>query len=653
MATYTIIWQIYGYNVGSTNKCTTGSVYIPADRYYSYLLPSDPVRSISSRCIFIIRKEENGVFNDIIYFLSSNNTLTAIKTNFDNQSNPYEVLWTKSFSWLYLQIELFTLTSILGVPYILAMADNTIYMIHAESGSESEFYQSTPKDCRDSTFSDHKIFQDTDGDIYTTNSKSGGAFGSTNGTIRKISQNGIKQYDSLIWTDYNYGWYGALNSEVIHAVRIHSSSSKLFITSLSSTWGVSGLSTLTFYKCKVCRMDKLTGAATVSTVDLMTNTVPWNPYGIYYNEDSHIIYVLTSNGVKTYDGSFALQSQHISSSSVTGGWAIESSSRLYYRAGSTLYAIDIDSYGIITESFKTTILPSGSHSADLIIDSDGKIIVASNTNLAGVSNVHIFEVINGNAFLLVDSFKIRYNGGINITPSIGSNGLLYLAGNSVNCLYAYGSNAAPTTTTTTTTPSPVTTTTTTGTGSTTTTTTTTPTTTTTTTTPAPLSIVKTTQFSTISADNVVPIQTSNASDDNSTQNSLLAQSFSFGTIAPNQTSKTMIFQLNVPRVKAITNIKIGIISVSNITFTSEMIGITKSTELRDDIDPADGFYDGYSWVYYFDGINEDESPTSAYNISVANKNDHTSEYVYLNMKLPNDQSIGEGLIRFKWFFDYA
>jgi hypothetical protein len=115
----------------------------------------------------------------------------------------------------------------------------------------------------------------------------------------------------------------------------------------------------------------------------------------------------------------------------------------------------------------------------------------------------------------------------------------------------------------------------------------------------------------------------------------------------------MIFQLNVPLVKAITNIKIGIISISNITFTSEMIGITKSTELREDIDPANGFYDGYSWVYYFDGINEDESPTSAYNISVANKNDHTSEYVYLNMKLPNDQSIGEGLIRFKWFFDYA
>ena len=115
----------------------------------------------------------------------------------------------------------------------------------------------------------------------------------------------------------------------------------------------------------------------------------------------------------------------------------------------------------------------------------------------------------------------------------------------------------------------------------------------------------------------------------------------------------MIFQLNIPKVKAITNIKLGLISVSNLTFTSDMIGITKSSELRDDIDPADGFFDGYSWIYYFQGINEDKLSTNIYNINVLNKNDHTSEYVYLNMKLPNDQSIGEGLIRFKWFFDYA
>jgi len=384
--------------------------------------------------------------------------------------------------------------------------------------------------------------------------------------------------------------------------------------------------------------------------------------GLLYNPDVYsggILYVVFASGLASYsplnfDTNPPLGFISSSSASPCNIAINKKNNIVYFRSNTKLSAISTsDINGSLTELYSTSILPSGTHYASIVIDSNDNIMVCSNTNTVGASNVHIFQD-TGSALILVNSFRTFFGGYALSTPSIGDS-RIYVPTITNSILYSYGPIVSPTTTTTssTTTPSPTTTTTTTGTGSTTTTTPTTPTTTTTTTTPAPLSIVQTTQFSTISADNVVPIQTSNASDDSSTQNSLLSQSFSFGTIAPNQTSKTMIFQLNIPKVKAITNIKLGLISVSNLTFTSDMIGITKSSELRDDIDPADGFFDGYSWIYYFQGINEDKLSTNIYNINVLNKNDHTSEYVYLNMKLPNDQSIGEGLIRFKWFFDYA
>jgi hypothetical protein len=167
-------------------------------------------------------------------------------------------------------------------------------------------------------------------------------------------------------------------------------------------------------------------------------------------------------------------------------------------------------------------------------------------------------------------------------------------------------------------------------------------TTTTTTLPPPLAIVQTTEFGIVN-DKLVPIQTSNASDSSTTQNSLLAQSLSFGTIAPNQTSKTIIIQLNVPYVKAITNIKIGLVATGGVEFANNLFGVTSSIELRDDITPDN----------HFQGVNTNRDPASLYNIGVPNKDNYTSEYVYLNVQLPIDQVIGEGICRFKWFFDFA
>jgi hypothetical protein len=312
---------------------------------------------------------------------------------------------------------------------------------------------------------------------------------------------------------------------------------------------------------------------------------------------------------------------------------------LFIRAESTLYKMSY-SGGYFTEEGQISTLPSGTHYAIPIIDADGNIIVGSNIDTIGISNVHIFS---SDDFELLTSFRLSNGGAISLSPSIGNGDLFYAVSETatLSYIYAYGLNITPTITTTTPTTTtitttPTTTTTTTGTG--TTTTTTTPTTTTTTTTPAPLSIVSTTQFV-----DLVAFQSSNASDSSTTQNSLLAQSFSFGTIAPGQTSKTIIVALNIPYAKAITNIKIGLTSTGGITFSNNIFGITNSIELREDITPDN----------YFQGINTDNTSTNAYNISIPNKDSHTSDYVYLNVQVPSNQVIGEGIIKLRWFFDYT
>jgi hypothetical protein len=158
----------------------------------------------------------------------------------------------------------------------------------------------------------------------------------------------------------------------------------------------------------------------------------------------------------------------------------------------------------------------------------------------------------------------------------------------------------------------------------------------------PLGIVQTTQYVLVNG-TLIASQISSASDSPDTISSPFAKSFSFGTIAPGEISKTIIVQLNIPNVKAITNIKLGLVDIGDITFTDTMFGINSSIELRDDITPD----------YYFQGVNTNKIPTSAYNISIGNKDNCTSAYVYLNVGLPSDYTFKTGMLKWKWYFDYA
>lgn len=322
-------------------------------------------------------------------------------------------------------------------------------------------------------------------------------------------------------------------------------------------------------------------------------------------------------------------------------------SNVLYRSGSHLYSIRVSDNSVV---WSTGILPSdATYRIAPIVCSDDQIYVYAG-NTGGYNDVYVFGDNNYEGWLITSTMIGSSSRSISATPSMGNSSItpvVYVpirSSSSQDYIYLLGSKTPTTTTTTSSTTSPTTTTTTsTGTGTTTTTTTgTTPTTTTTTTTPPPLGIVQTTQFEMVN-NQFIPIQTSNASDDSTTQNLLLSQSLSFGTTAPNETSKIIIVALNVPYTQAITNIRIGLVSVGGIEFANNIFGITNSVELRDDIMPDS----------YFQGVNSTRSATSVYNINIPNKDSHTSQYVYLNVKLPQDQIIGEGIVKFKWYFDYS
>lgn len=207
------------------------------------------------------------------------------------------------------------------------------------------------------------------------------------------------------------------------------------------------------------------------------------------------------------------------------------------------------------------------------------------------------------------------------------------------------STSTPVTTTTTSTPAPVTTTTTSTPSPFTTTTTSTPTVTATTTTVRPpLLIVKTSLYKKVKG-KFIEAEFTDASDNPLTRNRPFAQSLNFGTLAPGETSETMIIALNVPYVKGIRNIKLGLTNTGGLTFTNQTFGINSSIELRSDITPDN----------HFEGLNTKEpSPTnSEYTISIDNRDKFNSAHVYLNVKLPLNQNLGFGIIGFKWYFEYA
>jgi len=166
------------------------------------------------------------------------------------------------------------------------------------------------------------------------------------------------------------------------------------------------------------------------------------------------------------------------------------------------------------------------------------------------------------------------------------------------------------------------------------------TTTTTTLPPQPLEL-KTVE--TIIINPSAPVATTNGSDSKASKSAINSLAFSYGMLASGETSQTLITYLKVPYSNGIQNIKIGLINTGDIDFSSAKFGVAIL-----------GYID-YNMVptTYFNGVNEDGSSLNVYNVNVGTRANIMSQYVYLNVFIPRNQSIKSGTIRYKWWFDFA
>ena len=397
-------------------------------------------------------------------------------------------------------------------------------------------------------------------------------------------------------------------------------------------------------RCFVVRMPTSLSSQAVFNLTADGGSQHIEPTGIALDETSNeVLYVVgkqAGGGLYKVDASIGQLWVHnpIDPTSTRGNPCVSSDgATVYYRADTTLYAINADDG---SQKWKTSIIPSNTKWwTGVTLDSNNNIIVTSD-NANAVANVHVFS--DQTTFpQLEDSFRVGIAANeLEYASILDQNGKSYFQ-SGTNLIYVLY-NPTPTTTTTTTTAiagessssssseesssssseEAVTT--------------------TTTTTLHPLLVVKTSLHEEING--VFEVRDStDASDNTNTQNTPFSNSFNFGTLAPGETSQTIIISLQIPHTRAIGSIKLGLVDNGDIPLQSTTFGITSSAELRSDITPET----------YFQGVNSDNTSTNAYNISIDNLKNDTSNYVYLNITLPLSQPINSGIIKYKWFFDYS
>lgn len=133
------------------------------------------------------------------------------------------------------------------------------------------------------------------------------------------------------------------------------------------------------------------------------------------------------------------------------------------------------------------------------------------------------------------------------------------------------------------------------------------------------------------------------SNNQSTLNTIYSKSTGYGSLMPGESSSTRILFLSIPSSLGFKNIKIGLTDTGGIEFQNNVFGVSVLDYIDYNFKPTN----------YFQGINADKSKSNINNISVGNNGPFRSQFVYLNINLPNDTSIQDtGAVRYKWFFDY-
>jgi len=133
-----------------------------------------------------------------------------------------------------------------------------------------------------------------------------------------------------------------------------------------------------------------------------------------------------------------------------------------------------------------------------------------------------------------------------------------------------------------------------------------------------------------------------ASDQKATTGSINTGSASFGNFTPGEKSQTMIVKLDLPDSLIVRNIQIGLVDDGGIGFSSTMFGVG-NLEYKD-----------YNYVpeQFFVGLNGDDK-NSTKNVQIPVDGRHSSVYVYLNVNVPKNFKLINGIIKYKWYFDWA
>ena len=133
------------------------------------------------------------------------------------------------------------------------------------------------------------------------------------------------------------------------------------------------------------------------------------------------------------------------------------------------------------------------------------------------------------------------------------------------------------------------------------------------------------------------------SDHLSTLKTIVSKSLTWGTLAPGEKSNPLIVYLRLPSSPAIRNIKFGLTNTGSIAFASNVFGVATQEVVDFNFVPNTSFL----------GVNSGKISTNQYNISIPNRGENTSDYVYLDVDIPSDYVFKGDTARYQWWFDYS
>ena len=132
----------------------------------------------------------------------------------------------------------------------------------------------------------------------------------------------------------------------------------------------------------------------------------------------------------------------------------------------------------------------------------------------------------------------------------------------------------------------------------------------------------------------------------------------FGRITAGTTSRVKVIDVAFTEVSVVGNIKIGLTSSGGLTVNSSPTDINpdgSSSNGRFGIESSSAFDSAKAsdnLSRHFAGSNTDNTASNANNVSVGNRSDTLSDYIYLDIQISSeDVSGGNGT--YKVFFDYS